>query len=279
MLRMTPFRIEPASNRQHSRYITLMSGLCVLFVVVSMTGCNQEKSKKIKKQSVKKKTFKPKITPREPVVKKEKEKPIAVVKTRKKKPKKPLTAQDHAVAELEKMGANIDKDKDERIFRITVDNNPNFKDSHMHLFKHFPSLREINISYTGITDKGLALFPNYDVLSQIYLRGNDITDKGMETLGKMERLTRLCVDGTLITDQGVSYLKNSEALYMLHIRSRNSKKITDACIDDLLTMKSLEKLAIGGTAITESGIKKIRKSLPECELNLEKYDDANFRGQ
>lgn len=275
-------RIKPVSNRHFSRYGILVSALCAVLVTVLISGCPEEaKTQKEPPKKTIKKAPEPKKTEPVPVAKKEKRKPIAVVKTRPKKEDKPLTPQDRAIAILERFEATINKNKDELVISITIDNNPSFKDEQMEHIRAelFPNLQELNVSYTGISDKGLAHLPEFDVLIQVFLRGNNITDKGMRILGKIEYLSQLCIDGSQITDKGVSYLKNSETLHLLHIRSRNKEKITDACIDDMLTMRSLTELAIGGTAISEAGIKKIRKSLPECELNLEPYDIENFRGR
>ncbi|HEY7336993.1 MAG TPA: hypothetical protein VH639_19020 [Bryobacteraceae bacterium] len=123
----------------------------------------------------------------------------------------------------------------------------------------FPSLRQLEIHMTGLTDDGvhhLATLP----LEVLWL-GGPITDRGMKAVGAMTALRHLDVCCPGITDEGVraiSGLKGLEVLWLTNCR------ITDESIAPLSRLKSLRELALGKTGITQSGKQRLRELLPQC---------------
>ena len=43
-------------------------------------------------------------------------------------------------------------------------------------------------------------------------------------------------------------------------------QVSDAALNDLITLTGLKQLVLSGTQVTDSGIGRLRQALPECEI-------------
>ncbi len=73
----------------------------------------------------------------------------------------------------------------------------------------------------------------------------DLTDEGLKYVSKMWNLKRLSLRETLITDKGVPYIANLPLSYL----DISSTKITDASLDSICKIKTLNELSINETSI------------------------------
>lgn len=118
-------------------------------------------------------------------------------------------------------------------------------------------VRELYLSRTNITDRGLALMPRFVNLETLNLRFCDgITDAGIARLAELGNLRRLYLDGTEITDAGIAHLAELRELRYL---SLSYTQVTDAGIAHLVGLKQLRSLALDHTRITDESIDHLSK--------------------
>jgi len=125
----------------------------------------------------------------------------------------------------------------------------------------FPTLRNLEVHMTSVTDHGLESLAN-SALEVLWV-GPLITNTGMKTIGTMKRLKHLDVCARAVGDDGVraiSGLRDLEVLWLTHCR------ITNAVLDTLCAFPLLKELAVGDTAITAEGREHLTRSLPGCRL-------------
>jgi hypothetical protein len=123
----------------------------------------------------------------------------------------------------------------------------------------FPSLRQLEIHMTGLTDDGvqnLASLP----LEALWL-GGPITDRGMKAVATMTALKHLDVCCPRVTDEGVRAISTLRGLEVLWL---SNCQITDESLASLSRLESLRELALGKTGITPSGRQRLRELLPQC---------------
>jgi Leucine-rich repeat (LRR) protein len=75
-------------------------------------------------------------------------------------------------------------------------------------------------------------------------------------IGHLPQLECLTIDGKRITDAGVRNLSSLKNLRYLDLYATG---LSDLGLDYLVTLDHLEELHIGGTLVTESGVKKLTK--------------------
>lgn len=102
-------------------------------------------------------------------------------------------------------------------------------------------------------------------LVHLNLRGQDVTDAQMAHLKELTNLTRLHLENTKITDKGLEQIKGLTSLEYLNLYGDN---ITDAGLVNLEGMKKLKNLYLWQTKVTEPGAAKLKKALPQCDINL-----------
>jgi hypothetical protein len=124
----------------------------------------------------------------------------------------------------------------------------------------FPTLRNLEIHMTGLTDRGLEYFAGDDL--EVLWLGPRITDAGMNTVGTLRRLKHLDVCAHLVTDEGVRPLAglHLEVLWLTGCR------ITDESVDPISRMKTLRELNLARTEVTPEGIARLRQALPDCRI-------------
>jgi hypothetical protein len=125
----------------------------------------------------------------------------------------------------------------------------------------FPTLRNLELHMTGLTDEGLAALGVLPV--EVLWLGPRITDRGMQTVGTFRSLKHADICAHLVTDEGVRALAGMEELEVLWLtRSR----ITDASIAVLSQLTALRELNVSCTEITAQGLRELRRALPLCRI-------------
>lgn len=146
------------------------------------------------------------------------------------------------------------------------------------IVKYFPNLESLNISYTNLTDEGIAVLTSgLKKLKDLNLESCwQITDTGVALLSRFENLKKLNLSGSttwgkesLITDKSLfmiaTFLPQLESLILTHCQ-----KISDKGIAYLSSLKQLKILNLWDcTHITDESLNTIKTSLKTLEsLNL-----------
>jgi len=151
------------------------------------------------------------------------------------------------------------------------------------------SLRNLTLPKTGLSDSGLEQLSNLTQLSSLGIWGTNVTDEGFKHIGQLTNLSYLSVEGnrrvtsdglrhltglrrlswlglshTGVSDDGIPHVAKLPSLTRLDL---NHTAITDGCLEAILKMKNLKTLGLKGTMVTEAGVARLRRGLPNCEVN------------
>jgi hypothetical protein len=125
----------------------------------------------------------------------------------------------------------------------------------------FPSLRQVEIHMTRLTDAGVNHLAHLPL--EVLWLGGRITDQGMETVATIASLKHLDVCAPGVTDRGVRAIAGLTGLEVLWL---TECRISDASIDVLAGFAKLRELAVGKTGITDAGKARLRELLPRCGI-------------
>jgi len=126
------------------------------------------------------------------------------------------------------------------------------------------SLRSLDVSSTDITDRALkevAALSNLEVFSA---KSTRIRFHDTPTAWPNE-LAEILLDFCRIDDEGA---KNLSKIRSLHDVNLTKTDITDAGLSEIAILQRLSKLAIVGTRCSQSGIDRLRKRHPRCEVQF-----------
>ncbi len=137
------------------------------------------------------------------------------------------------------------------------------------------SLRAVCIK-GAVSNRELAMLeqlPNLEALDMCYARlkdqGSDVHDDHVAgrsfRLPSLPGLRGLNLYGTPFDGAGLENIPSIEVLDL----SRTD--VSDESIPALLTLTRLKKLSLYGTAMTQSGIRELRRALPECTIIDERW--------
>ncbi len=135
------------------------------------------------------------------------------------------------------------------------------------LLQNLRELRYLHLSNAGITDHSLFVLSTLRDLKSMSLQGNHFTDEGLRHLKGMTQLETLWLglgNAEGMTDVGMTFIGSLGNLKTLELQH---SRITDEGLEELQGLKKLEKLFVGGTAVTSNGISKIKVSIPGLEVH------------
>jgi hypothetical protein len=108
--------------------------------------------------------------------------------------------------------------------------------------------------------KGLA---DHKQLQTLDLRNTSVTDAGLKDVAALTQLRELYLIDAKVTDAGlkqVAKLKQLQKLYLVGAR------VTDAGLKNLVGLDQLKELNLSDTMVTDAGQRKLRESLPACQI-------------
>jgi hypothetical protein len=73
-------------------------------------------------------------------------------------------------------------------------------DPTLHALSSMSTLRDLTVTGTAVTDRGLAYLKGMKSLESLEARVTEIGDPGLEALRTLPKLRQVCVDSTNITD-------------------------------------------------------------------------------
>jgi hypothetical protein len=155
-------------------------------------------------------------------------------------------------------------------------------------------LQHLDLSFTQLTDAGLARLKGFVLLRQLDLEGcEQLTDAGLAHLAGLTALQQLTLEGcakigdaglahlvgltalqqlnlrwcTRVTDAGLAHLSRCTDLRHLHLWNT---RLTDAGLAALAAFPALQQLDLEGTAVTDAGLAHLRRlpALQNLDLSL-----------
>jgi len=130
-------------------------------------------------------------------------------------------------------------------------------DSDMPLLLRVPGLSKLDLSLTRISDLGLrALRPAPSITDLNLSFAEQIGDEGASAVRNWKHLRRLNLRGTKITDATLEMLSGVQSLESLDV---GFAQLTDVGPSHLTGLNSLRELSIGGNKLTASGLEFLRE--------------------
>jgi hypothetical protein len=165
----------------------------------------------------------------------------------------------------------------------------NATDSDMELLDTFPSLKSLDLSYTQITDRGLEHVGRLSELRSLALIDTKITDRGVTHLAGLNRLETLSLWKTSVTDEAlttVGQFTNLRSLVLdetqitdhglVHLQGLTNLEewlglcythVTDSGVAHLVGFKKLRHLNLIGAKVSDDGLRKLRRRLPQTDIS------------
>lgn len=136
----------------------------------------------------------------------------------------------------------------------------------------FPRLSEVSevtkLTFGGnlVTDATLIALAEAAKLQNLtitHTAPGSISTRGFEALQGLKTLNILALSFTHISDVEVVAIAKITSLEGLSLRGC---PVTDASVEELAKLKTLKRLIVVETAISESGLERLRLALPGCEI-------------
>ena len=119
------------------------------------------------------------------------------------------------------------------------------------------NLTRLDLSLTRISDHGLLALKGAPAITDLNLRYAElITDAGLSAVKGWKHLKRLNLRGTKVTDATLQHLAVVSSLESLDI---GYAQITDVGLDLITPLPNLKELTIGGNKLTDNGLQPLRQ--------------------
>jgi serine/threonine protein kinase len=120
--------------------------------------------------------------------------------------------------------------------------------------RELPSLKEISLINTGISDEGLEHIKSLKTLETLWLGGSPISDAGLKAIRELLALQALSIQSVAVTDDGLQHLRAFKKLTGLKINCAN---VTDAGLWHIRFLKGLSSLHIQCAGVTDAGLENL----------------------
>lgn len=127
------------------------------------------------------------------------------------------------------------------------------------------SLQRLNLSLDAITDSGLVSLETLDDLISLDLSSTKVTNKGLRYLKNLPELRELDLSWLRIDDAGIAYLKDLTEMRKLNL---SRTEVTDAGLAYLQGMAKMRDLDLASSAITDTSLANLQKMTDLRSLNL-----------
>ena len=106
-------------------------------------------------------------------------------------------------------------------------------------------------------------------VAKVILSGAEVTDIGLENVKGLTSVRTLLLNNTQITDAGLEHLNVLTNLQTLDVSGGlfGRPQVTDAGLEHLRGLTQLRQLNLDDTQVTNEGVEKLKKSLPNCEIS------------
>lgn len=148
--------------------------------------------------------------------------------------------------------------------RVTSDK---FTDLGLAHLRRRKALKEFRITSPRVTDKGVVELADLWRLNHLDINRAEVTGENLAiVLERLVDLKVLALNDCPVTDGGVEAISTSPGIETLLLEST---RITDRSIPHLAKLKRLRSLRINKTRVTADGVRRLRESLPKCEIEAE----------
>jgi hypothetical protein len=116
---------------------------------------------------------------------------------------------------------------------------------------------------SGVHDEEMRWIGQLTHLRHLSLTFSAVTNKGLAELKPLKRLQVLLLGATAVSDEGLSVLAELPELQELDL---DSTDVTDKGIAALAACKRLKKLNISRTVVSDAAVERLQRQLPDCEI-------------
>lgn len=141
---------------------------------------------------------------------------------------------------------------------------PAFCDKDLKLLRRSTRIGYLDLDRTRVTDAGMVYLEAFGKLHILELDSTQVTDVGLTSLKEMTQLRVLTLRDTAITNAGLTHLRNLKGLVHLDLGNTH---VTDEGLSSLVGLAALERLDLDGTDVTKDGVDRLRRALPNAEVN------------
>jgi hypothetical protein len=134
-----------------------------------------------------------------------------------------------------------------------------------------PSLCELELNETNVTDDGLSFLKNSERLCSIRLRDDRITGVGFLHLEDLPKFSSLALDGEPLTDEGTTAIGRLGRLQSLEVYDC---RVTDAGLAKLRGLAQLRDLWLSGNAIQGKGLEALSGLRHLTRVTISEWLDA-----
>tara|TARA_R110002072_G_scaffold303121_1_gene494539 strand:+ start:62199 stop:64358 length:2160 start_codon:yes stop_codon:yes gene_type:complete len=160
-----------------------------------------------------------------------------------------------------------------------------------------PSITDLNISNTSVTDKGLSELRKLPELRMLHILGTVATGSGLDGLAESGKLTNLSFSATHLDATGVRMIAKIESLKSLELHAAlvaekdllplremtglwsinlGYSSVTDWSVSWLSNLKKLRQVDVGNTRVTKNGVRQLRKLIPDIYVaGVSSIDDRS----
>jgi Leucine-rich repeat (LRR) protein len=121
-------------------------------------------------------------------------------------------------------------------------------------------LQWLDLSFTATGDMAVARFAKSSQLRQLNLERTRITNGSLDVIKEFRRLEELDLSHTRIGDQALEKLPRLTRLKVLWL---TGTLITDDGLAALSSLRNLEQLDVQGTRVSSEALERLRKQLPK----------------
>jgi hypothetical protein len=134
----------------------------------------------------------------------------------------------------------------------------------MKLLPRFDCLKELNLTWSNLTDDLLWPVKLISSLETLYVASNAVTAAGVKQLRDLSRLSELSLDATQVTDGCLDDVAAMKGLRGLHL---GNTAVTDSGLRKLHGMTQLEHIYLNGSNVTDAGVAELQKALPGVRVH------------
>ncbi|MGY8771548.1 MAG: protein kinase domain-containing protein, partial [Pirellulales bacterium] len=178
----------------------------------------------------------------------------------------PSSQQAAAIAIIKKFYGNVTLNKSGEVIEVNL-NSIRFTDAGLKHLKGLTSLISLNLSDTNITDAGLEHLRGLTGLISLNLNDTQVTDAGLSEL-KAALPKCMVVSPLLLPVDAIAEVRNLGGKVSLNQSSKviyvslSDTQITDAGLENLKVLTSLDTLYLDNTQITDAGLKHFNPDFP-----------------
>lgn len=132
-------------------------------------------------------------------------------------------------------------------------------------------LHQLDLSYTEVTDAGIAHLTKLPALKFLDLNATELSDDALKEIAQITSLDHLRLNYGRFTDKGVQMLSSLKNLVTLEMART---RVTDESMPALASLSQLRRLNLDYTNVSDKGLEILVKGVPGLEML--RLDSANL---